>query len=485
MASGRFASHFAMIIASEMDKRESDYVSDRVIDLSECIIGGRRTHEYLPEIRLIGSLIYYGCSIMTFGATPGQQFCNISMIVPHTPNPTEVSPNASFTTRGKEIIAWLWHSAVSALKREVPRPFSSYSSSTSHNTTTFTRPPSRTLMLISLLLALGPYCRARVAVGIKAIQEMGLILAAPEDTHTPSTLSTPSTPSASSSISISHSLYKALLQTAVNMTSHMSRPNQWSSIVETIFEYMSEIHFIFFLVSSDGFLTWSQRVAGVKLMAKVPPSASTSSSLSPHSSSTPTYSPSMLSQSTISISAISIARAAIVAAYVCRMFYREFSSERERATIGGMGGTTGVGDRLNDEVEARKTVPSTSVHSSAGTGTHCPLCMDPVSNPACTPCGHIYCWSCLHGLCRAKSSPSSVTALTGMGGTGIGGTGMSNENIPPSQGSTLGFSFSALDSIRPGFQFGSNASKYAQSVKCPVCRCKFAAREIRALYGFC
>jgi len=69
-------------------------------------------------------------------------------------------------------------------------------------------------------------------------------------------------------------------------------------------------------------------------------------------------------------------------------------------------------------------------------GRACPLCMDSVRCPAVTPCGHVYCWACIQGLCVRAEAPGS------------------------------GYSAAALAQARS---------------KCPVCRKEFEARQVRAI----
>ena len=57
---------------------------------------------------------------------------------------------------------------------------------------------------------------------------------------------------------------------------------------------------------------------------------------------------------------------------------------------------------------------------SEGTGNQCSLCLHKRRNSCCTPCGHVFCWKCLHGsnniitecpMCRCALTPSQLIPL--------------------------------------------------------------------------
>jgi hypothetical protein len=69
----------------------------------------------------------------------------------------------------------------------------------------------------------------------------------------------------------------------------------------------------------------------------------------------------------------------------------------------------------------------------------CPLCMDFVRQPAATPCGHVYCWTCVHKW---------------------------------------------VISDRNGSSNNRNSNNSEDGIKCPVCRQLFQQHQIRALYCY-
>ena len=69
---------------------------------------------------------------------------------------------------------------------------------------------------------------------------------------------------------------------------------------------------------------------------------------------------------------------------------------------------------------------------SAGRIRQCPLCMEGLAHPSAPPCGHLFCWDCIHTWANSNASSSGVNA----------------------------------------------------DIKCPVCRCLFKGKAIRALHGF-
>jgi hypothetical protein len=40
--------------------------------------------------------------------------------------------------------------------------------------------------------------------------------------------------------------------------------------------------------------------------------------------------------------------------------------------------------------------------ASSKSDKQCMLCLEGMNFPTCTPCGHLFCWECIHGWCQSK-----------------------------------------------------------------------------------
>ena len=131
---------------------------------------------------------------------------------------------------------------------------------------------------------------------------------------------------------------------------------------------------------------------------------------------------------------------AVVTGVVTR---RSSSSSAIANTLSSSTSTSASASMLREEGmknrEMNETKESTSTSTSASASKQCPLCMDQVTNPAAPQCGHIFCWDCIHTWVNTHTTDRTHSGSSGSG---------------------------------------------SGDIKCPVCRCLFKRKAVRALFNF-
>ena len=127
---------------------------------------------------------------------------------------------------------------------------------------------------------------------------------------------------------------------------------------------------------------------------------------------------------------------AVVTGVVTR---RSSSSSAIANTLSYSTSTSASASMLREEGMKKREMGETkeSASSSTSTSKQCPLCMDQVTNPAAPQCGHIFCWDCIHTWVNTHTTDRTHSGSSGGG-----------------------------------------------DIKCPVCRCLFKRKAVRALFNF-
>ena len=178
----------------------------------------------------------------------------------------------------------------------------------------------------------------------------------------------------------------------------------------------------------------------------------------------------------------------------------------EAGTEAGTGVGTGVGAGVGADTEViadynsnsgnasskSKLIPpsenmSSTLSRSIGV-RKCALCIDALSHPAATPCGHIFCWDCIIAYGASSARSRSVGTNNGIayddgdrdsgtGGDHDGGwTGWLDGRV-----SSGGNVAASVIGIYSDDGVGSGA---AGVIRCPVCRVEFLRQHIRALHHY-
>lgn len=97
-----FGSHSAMLFALFLDNNEITHLTESVKDVAQSIIGGRNSVQFGPELALLSRTIYYTCSLLSFGRTPGQSFCDFTLVKSSN---SELGKEVARKTTNKDLIA--------------------------------------------------------------------------------------------------------------------------------------------------------------------------------------------------------------------------------------------------------------------------------------------------------------------------------------------------------------------------------------------
>lgn len=79
-AGAYFAPQSTMLFAQFLDQYEISKLTESVTDLSSELLGGRTSSLIRPELSLLSRSLYYACSILGLGVTPGQALCDFKIV---------------------------------------------------------------------------------------------------------------------------------------------------------------------------------------------------------------------------------------------------------------------------------------------------------------------------------------------------------------------------------------------------------------------
>ncbi len=401
----QIAHQVPLVLMTDLDRKECNSLHEDITTMLESFIHPRHIAKWQHLLKIFSSVLYYGIPLLSLSqSTPGQDFCNLTMI-------TENAKSGSGQTDSYSKISKTRCAMVAVLMALLP-----------HVDGLWTAYATEIENLFATLTADDFDAVRRPSIS-PADQEVLIELSSQTavDTHEGGQLSTLEQWLDRMRKRIlgglqhaAFSLKATYTEICMQLDSDNSRFAQLNG-VKYIMSLLCDVHHLLFLIWGV-YYNPALRLAGVKLMQKTANTRSISLRV---------------------LSWILGFRLTLLSANALLLFGKHFRNTRQQAS------------EAPPKVEAAGDVPSeegaiadSGFHVAGMEGRSCPLCMEVLQHPAVTPCGHVYCWSCIQGLCIR----------------------------------------SALATRHRGFTSQMTQSFITKS-KCPVCRTEFHAQSVRAVLG--
>ena len=399
-----FSSALPVLLSRDIDKLCAERFRDVFSSMLDNLRSPRTmmyisTQRSRPEWDLVASLLFYGVSMARYGATPGMQFCGMSMI-------------------GEERISLSGGQGSSYIA-------------------VYSRVGSLTLLGLALLYSLEPYVVSRSDERSLFLQHIADLLVETEEaadtrntgavTHARSDLHRSEAGGAIGSedgllSSVKHAVWSltSRITNAIcsSVHSHLPSPAEKLRGLLVLVSDLSLFHFY----SDSRYADVPLRLAGVRLYNEAPDNNTNNPALRHHAR---LRALALLLLVKFGLYSVSFTRFFVSDLLRRRVGYRDSAAHAELSGATPPHTKNNTGNDDSDSTSIIERLDSRNMSTRK-----CVLCIGRLQEPAAAPCGHVYCWGCIMELCRV-------------------------------------------------------ARTHARKPACAICRSKFGAQSVRALYSYC